>query len=1290
MKKSTFRKILSNCYLFLALGAITISLWSSKVSAQVSFDESKYYSIVTADQTKAFGNGNNYAHDTWIIMETPNAESMGQYWQFKQTGADSWQINNTFYGQSLDDASGRTLLQWDTKGSPYENQMFVFKAVAGQTGVYQISPDKDAFRSQVYAWNASGNLTLVTTSGENTWFRFKEVSAPEIPVGEYWENEAMFAENKEKGHATYIPYASTEAMKSDANYALPWLTPEKANYLLLNGDWKFNYVGTPEQRPMDFWKEDFDVSSWDQIEVPSNWEMKGYGDPIYANVAYPFSNTPPRIVPRGDNNGTYDANPVGSYKRSFELPEGWDQKRVFVTFGGIYSAAFVWVNGVYIGYTQGANNNHEFDITKAVHTGSNNISVQVLRWSDGSYLECQDMFRMSGIYRDVYLTATPKTFVRDHYIQSTLNEADSYTSGSMKVTAEVDNRDKTAVTKKVGVTLLDPAGNVVRELPVQTVTFAEGDSTSSLVFSATGLSDLQLWTAETPILYTVIVTQYDQNDVEESVFSTKYGFRNIEFKNSLMYINGSRVRLKGVNRHDTDPLRGRAVDVSSMLRDVLLFKQNNINMLRTSHYPNQDKMYAMFDYYGIYVCCEADVECHANQGISGMPSWIPAFVDRTERMVYRDRNHSAIIFWSLGNECGGGANFQHTYNACKNLDTRYVHYEGAGGNYSDMNSVMYPDVNWVKGQDANGSTKPLFLCEYSHAMGNAIGNLRDYWDVMENSKRTIGGCIWDWVDQAIYNPDEIKSGTIKGLYTGYDFPGPSQGNFCSNGVITADRAETQKLAEVKKVYQYITFTRFNATLKQLSFSNRYSFLNTNTFNLAWEILKDGVVVESDTTSMPYKTPGSLLTSNIIIPYQTVIGQDAEYLLNVYAQLKEDATWAKAGHAVASEQFVLSKKPDMAALPTSTKADLVVTGTTSTYMTITGENMVAKFRRSSSELTSLKFDGIEMLYTGGGNGVGSGFVYNNHRYIENDTYTDTNSQVAIAASSFSFSQSADNKTVTVNASRNALCPYDMQYTFNADGIVDVKVTFKPTTSDLRRMGLVWKLIPEINNVEYYARGPQANYVDRKTGSNLGRYTTTVEGMQEHFVKPQSMGNRENVREIKLTNADGEGLFIETSSDSLSFSALRYTDTDLMNSMHEWALVEQPYIYMHLDYMQRGLGNASCGPGTLTEYLVPSSGTHSYSMRIRSAKSVDTHAEEISASKKDFSAFCDRAAATVTCQGTFEPLSVIHIVTVNGNLCDQKFLQQEESQVSFSLKGYSPGVYFLQIKDSNGLHVVKFVI
>lgn len=1283
MKKTTFRKIFSNCFAYYVLGVISVSIWSSPTKAQPFFDESKYYSILSADLTKAFGNGNNSAHDTWINMETPDTLSLGQSWQFKPAATNSWQISNKYYGQSLDDASGRTLLQWDTKGSPYENQMFIFKAVAGQAGVYQISPDKDAFRSQVYGWNASGNLTLLTTSGANTWFRFKEIPAPIIPKGEYWEDETMIGENKEKGHATYIPYSSTAVMKSEARYNYPWITPEKANYLLLNGDWKFNYVGTPEQRPMDFWKEGFDLSAWDTIEVPSNWEMKGYGTPIYANVAYPFSNTPPRITARSDNNGTYDANPVGSYKRSFKLPEGWDQKRVFVTFGGIYSAAFVWVNGQYIGFTEGANNNHEFDITRALRTGTNNISVQVIRWSDGSYLECQDMFRMSGIYRDVYLTATPKTFVRDHYIQSTLNEADSYTSGSMKVTTEVDNRDKTAATKKVGVTLLDPNGNVVRELPVQTVTFAEGDSTSSLVFSATGLSDLQLWTAETPVLYTVIVTQYDQNAVEESVFSTKYGFRDITIKNSLMFVNGKRVRLKGVNRHDTDPMRGRAVDVSSMLRDILLFKQNNINTLRTSHYPNQDKMYAMLDYYGIYVCCEADVECHANQGISSMPSWIPAFVDRTERMVYRDRNHPSVIFWSLGNECGGGANFQSSYDICKKLDTRYVHYEGAGGNYSDMNSVMYPDVNWVKSQDANGSTKPLFLCEYSHAMGNAIGNLREYWDVMENSKRTIGACIWDWIDQAIYDPKEIKSGNITGLHTGYDYPGPHQGNFCSNGIITADRAETQKLAEVKKVYQYITFTKFNATTKRLSISNRYSFLNLNTFNLVWEVLKNGVAVENGSVAMPDKPAGTLLASSVVISYSTPIDQDAEYLLNVYAQLKEDATWAKAGHTVASEQFVLSQKKELAPLPVSQKADLTVTGATSTYLTITGENMVAKFRRSSSVLTSLKFDGKEMIYSS------NGFAYENHRYIENDTYTDTNNQLATSASSFTYSLAADKKSVTVNASRDALCPYDMQYVFSADGVVDVKATFKPATADLRRMGLVWKLIPEIDKVEYYARGPQANYVDRHDGTFLGRYTTTVDDMREHFVKPQSMGNRQEVRDIKLTNADGEGISIET-SDSLSFSALRYTDTDLMNIQHEWALVKQPYIYMHLDFTQRGLGNASCGPGTLSEYYVPSTGTYSYTLRIRSAKSVDTKTEEIETNNNEFTLYYDRAALTVHCEGSFEPLSAVYIVNTSGNLCAQKFIQNGDSMVSFSMAGYAPGVYFMQIKDSKGLHVLRFVI
>ena len=472
-----------------------------------------------------------------------------------------------------------------------------------------------------------------------------------------WEDETFFAENKEKGHSTFIPYRTEADMLADGQfYKTPWTPPLSSDYLLLNGIWKFHFVPEPSQRPIQFYKDDFDISSWDSIPVPSNWEMQGYDRPIYANVEYPHDNKPPYIQARpGFNDGgkNYGINPVGSYVRFFDLPANWQNRRVFIHFGGIYSAAKIYLNGHYIGYTQGSNNDAEFDLTKYLREKNNRLAVQVFRWSDGSYLECQDMFRMSGIFRDVYLYNTPLAAVRDHYITTDLQEKDNWQSGQMNIQLAFDNRSHLKGKRNVKVQLISPEGKNIATQETE-ITFTTKDTLLEKTVTIP-LNNLQLWTAETPTLYTVHITQSD-NGREEMAFSTKYGFRNIQIKGSLVYINGKRVFFKGVNRHDTHPLYGRAVPTESMLQDILLMKRNNINTIRTSHYPNASKMYAMFDYYGLYVVDEADLEDHANQSISNMPSWIPAFVDRVDRMILRDRNHPSVIFWSLGNEAGEGEN----------------------------------------------------------------------------------------------------------------------------------------------------------------------------------------------------------------------------------------------------------------------------------------------------------------------------------------------------------------------------------------------------------------------------------------------------------------------------------------------------------------------------------------------------------------------------------------------------------------------------------------------------------
>ena len=939
-----------------------------------------------------------------------------------------------------------------------------------------------------------------------------------------WEDETFFEENKETTVATYLPYATEQALLADtARYARPWLYPSQNDrYQLLNGTWKFHFVPEPSQRPMDFYQETYDVQTWDTIPVPSNWEMQGYDRPIYCNVEYPHSNTPPYIQARpgfNDGGANYGINPVGSYVREFDVPADWTTRRTFLHFDGIYSAAKVWVNGRYAGYSQGSNNVAEFDISRHLRPGKNRLAVQVFRWSDGSYLECQDMFRMSGIFRDVYIYNVPRAAVRDHSITARFFE--NYRNAELNVSLTFDNRDGETDNKQVSVSLYSPKGDKVGEKTLNCAVLPGGVTEANVSLN---IENIKLWTAETPTLYTIRVVQRDGEGREEMAFSTKYGFRDVRLSGAQVYINGRKVFFKGVNRHDSSPLNGRAVTTDEMLQDVLLMKQNNVNTIRTSHYPNHAKMYAMFDHYGLYVMDEADLEDHANQSISDMPSWIPAFVDRIDRMIRRDKNHPSVIFWSLGNEAGGGANFAACYAHAKKLDpSRPVHYEGTrdgrsfGGNrYSDLYSKMYPGMKWMQNTTSN-LDKPMFICEYAHAMGNAIGNLTEYWDYIEASNATIGGCIWDWVDQAIYEPHELKQG-VKRLHTGYDFPGPHQGNFCSNGILPATREPSPKLAEVKAAYQYVKFRLVNVDEEKntaaVRLYNQYAFQSLQGFDLQYDVMRNGYVVSSKKMPLTQVAAGDSLTLVLRLPKANLPKarkQGDETLLQLYVRYHDARPYATAGHSVAHQQFPLTERGPL-----------------------TGK------RAGRVDVPELTFS--------------------NHRWIENDCFTNLSAGPELAETSIVYTE--------------------------GDGYTDADITIIPKTDKLRRGGVVMTLDGAYNNVSYYALGPWENYNDRRDGCLMGRYTTTVQEMLTPYVKPQSCGGRELLREVTFTNAAGQGIRVETEGN-VSFSALPYTDEELMNAKHQWELPKSDRIIVHFDATTRGVGNASCGVdvGTLPQYCVP---------------------------------------------------------------------------------------------------------
>ena len=1072
-----------------------------------------------------------------------------------------------------------------------------------------------------------------TASGPNRTMPLKTVPkvSAEAPFDESWvENEKVFEHWKQKAHATFIPYSSTALMQKDDCYKYPWLEPKHADVLSLNGDWKFHYTADRSKgRPGkdDFYADNADVSGWDNIRVPLNWEMAGYDVPVYNNVGYPFHNNPPFIKAFDDN---FDKNPVGSYRRNFTLPENWkDGRRVFIHFDGACSAIVVWVNGQYAGYSQGANTDAEFDVTNYVRKGENNVSVRVYRWSDGSYLEGQDMWHLAGIHRDVYLVSTPRTFVFDHYITSTLDAASKYTEGSLNVALTVNNPMYDKVTKNLEVELLDANDKLVASQNVQAVMTAK-DSHKTFNVKMEGLKGLTPWSSENPYLYTVIVRQ-KQGDKEEMVFSTKYGFRSVEQRGNLIYVNGERVFFKGVNTQDIHPLLGHAIDTETMLKDVVLMKQANVNTVRTSHYPRQPRMYAMFDYYGLYCMNEADVECHNNQSLSDTPSWEDAYVDRTERMVLRDRNHPSVVFWSLGNESGGGQNFQATYDCVKRLlpgRDNFVHYEGYnhGEKYSDFGSDMYPKVEKVIEQSSGLNNKPYFICEYAHAMGQAVGNLQEYWDVIEKSTGIVGGCIWDWVDQGIYDTRRIKehkplidSKTGLHYYTsGYDYTRMNrgdngfQGDFMSNGIITPGREWTAKLEEVKYVYRdadFVGFKNHKATLK-----NKSAFTDlADAYTLTYRILADGKEVEKGAAAVPSCKPGA--TCEVDIPYTTVVSADKEYVVELSLNLKNNASWAKKGYSMVATQFKLGADAAVASVPVADPTfveqphgTLPVIGKLKGKLKIEGRKVVGKnFAISFAEngtIADWTFNGKQIVMPE------AGPDFNGFRRIANDNISlgatggvaenENKEEGAISGQKHLVkAPTKQGKNVVVETTvGNGKDTHAIVYTIYPNGVVDMKVTFENSSVDTRRVGITMQFAPGMENVEYYAKGPWSNYIDRQRSQMLGRYTTTVDGMFEEQSAPQTMGDRQGLRNLKLS---GNGTSLDITVEGMLAFSLSHVDDQQFNydvfygGKHPYDLTRSPQVFAHFDSWQRGIGNHSCGGDScLPQYQVPT-GKHVVTMR-----------------------------------------------------------------------------------------------
>lgn len=1225
---------------------------------------SSYYICLASDATKCLSVASQ-SRNASIMVSTLVKGTTTQTWNAITSKSTSgypfhFKSDGSIYAIDMAGANNTAPLIWDSEYDYYDNGKLSSNAnqewniVSAGNDTYYLACAPSGTSSVYYLEvNSAGTgLTKTISLISATAFGFIKVEgstgggstggSTTSPNGSFdvsWiSNQNKVSDHKENAHATFIPYASVDQMKADTkHYAEPWQQPDesKAEYINLNGTWKFKYVAGTYNGPgsSEFYASNFDDSSWGSIRVPLSWEMANYGKPVYTNTAYPFHNNAPNANVGWTQYGVEDHNATGFYRRTINIPETWKDKRVFIHFDGVYSAAVVWVNGKYVGYSQSSNTDAEFDITGFVTTGDNQLSVRVYRWCDGSYLEGQDMWHLSGIHRDVYLVATPKVFVSDHYISSTLN--DNATSGSMSVKLTVDNRNAVSTTKTLLVSLLDADG---KEIATGTQTYS-GTSTTEKTIIISGLSNLHPWSAEAPYLYTVIVSQKDENGAEEMAFSTKYGFKTVTISNKQLLVNGKRIFVKGVNTQDTHPEYGRAIDMETMLKDIKMMKQANVNTIRTSHYPRQPKMYAMMDAFGMYCVNEANVECHGNQGLASNSSWQTAINDREVRMVKRDRNHPSVLFWSLGNECGDASDFSSAKTEMKKYDSRPIFYcnEDHNVSYSDLHSNMYPTVDATSSKSNGANGKPYFICEYAHAMGQAVGNLKEYWDVIESSSGIIGGCIWDWVDQSFYDPARLVNGEKKSKngfnywVSGYDYntvsvtygsdPTGFQGNFLNNGIVTPDRTWTGKLSEVKKVYQNVKFSDFSASAKSVNIANKYAFMpiSSDNFDIAYRVMKDGRLVEEGTL-VSFQTIAAGSSATVTLPINTAVDKSAEYLVNIELRVKKPTNgaadwtiWAEEGYSIADAQFSLSEQNTsngtakgtdgtmgFPVLPSYTSAggSLSVSGNTVSGTDENGKKYSIVFD-SSGKMTSWTYNGKSL--------INAGPDFNSYRKVDNDRNLNDVSFTNLTTTNISskLTKNENNATMTVKeGSRLSLSStYTINYTFYPDGTVDMNVTFSPR-SKYARIGLGMQFASGFENVEFYARGPRSNYSDRKTGSYLGRFTTTVDDMVDEMIHPQTFGDHEDLRELILTNKTaGVQLGVKVGGRA-SFSLSHYdesrwcTSGDSMwnTNLHWYDLTRDPQVYAHFDYMQRGLGNNSCGgDGCLSQYECPSSGSYTYTLR-----------------------------------------------------------------------------------------------
>jgi beta-galactosidase/beta-glucuronidase len=1026
-----------------------------------------------------------------------------------------------------------------------------------------------------------------------------------------WQNPRVLGSNREPAHATRIPYPDLEsaAQAPGAYGASPF-------FKLLNGYWDFCYCPDPVNTPEGFAQVAFDSSQWDRIPVPSNWQLHGYGKPHYTNVAYPYPIDPPHVP---------QENPVGLYRRTFMLPADWIDRQIFLTFEGVDSAFYVWVNGQKVGYSQGAHLPSEFNITACLHPGENTLAVQVFQWSDGSYLEDQDMWRLSGIFREVHLIATPGVHLRDTRIRPVLDDA--YQDAALNLRVLIKN-DTQADSREIKVTaqLRDLNGERIFEHTVgRAANLPPG--TENALETVVNVSAPHLWSAEDPYLYTLLLALFSGETLLE-VQPFAVGFRRVEVRQGLFVFNGVPIKLQGVNRHESHPDLGHAVPYASMVQDVLVMKQHNINTVRTAHYPNDSRWLDLCDRYGLYVIDEADLECHGFQQVGELsqlandPDWEAAHLDRVERMVERDKNHPSILMWSLGNESGYGANHRAMADWVHQHDpTRLVHYEGATGwgnpdglpyeGVVDVHSVMYPPVDKVieQGQQA-GNPRPYFMCEYAHAMGNGPGNLKDYWDAIRTYPRLMGGCVWEWADHGLR---QVSPEGREWFAYGGDFGDePNDGNFCIDGLCFPDRIPHPGLIEYKKILEPVCVEAVDLNAGRFNIHNRYDFISLKHVQGAWQLRQDDVLLaqglfpELDVpphgalpVTVPYPVPAAGPPGPTVRVGHGRAGSmearppGAAYWLDLTFTLIEEAPWAPRGHSLAAAQFEIPVETAPAPTLALERMPPLAVEPDRHQLTVKGADFTLVFDMSRGVIASWTYEGRPLLTRGPQLNVWRAPTDNDVHMAKEwraaglDRLAPGVRQAVLVKRLPQAVQLEVEAVLAGHSLRPAFaCTY--RYTVYGSGDIHIETRVKPLSPlpVLPRLGLQLRVPKSLDQLTWYGRGPHESYPDRKESARVGVYSGSVRDQYVPYIFPQDYGNKTDVRWAALADKQGLGLLAMAPPGTplLNISAHEFTTDELTRARHTYDLRPCGEIVFNLDHLQAGLGSNSCGPGPLPHDLI----------------------------------------------------------------------------------------------------------